>query len=274
MSPQNDVQRTRPENIKVEEAFNSFVKAFGGDLVVDRLAPRAERGENADYVFDAAQVVAELKCLEKNLFACEEDVPRIERMIQSHSESGAVSGHRALRWVLGQEPTPRVYREDMVRHARRTIETAVRKADHQIRATKSALDAEHYRGLLLIVSDGNYFLEPREVLALLLPLMQSRAKRSPVDGFVYFTANMATSHPDRLREELFWVPCYRDDGVAEFAKFVNDLGRKWGRYYAEAIGGAGSNTGKRNIRDRRRLSLFRGTALGPVECYRVKENQE
>ena len=66
--------------------------------------------------------------------------------------------------------------------------------------------------------------------------MQDRAGQPPIDGFVYFTANMATRHPDRLREEVFWIPAYREEGASRLTRFVDDLGRKWGRYYAEVIG--------------------------------------
>ena len=53
--------------IPVESAMNDCVQAFGGELGAN-LRPSVNSPKNADYVFREDNVVAELKCLENDLF--------------------------------------------------------------------------------------------------------------------------------------------------------------------------------------------------------------
>ena len=47
--------------------LKAFVVKFGGELVGD-LVPNVNPSKNADYVFRSPQVVAELKCVEREGF--------------------------------------------------------------------------------------------------------------------------------------------------------------------------------------------------------------
>lgn len=225
----------RPDPIPVEASFNEFVVELGGQLVSDLMPATPSRPLNADYYFPVDGVIVELKCFEKNLFNCYEDVPRILSIIERHRDSGAVSGYKGLRWVLGQEHIPQEYRRDMLSLARRHIEDVIRKADKQIRSTKALLNLPNARGLVLLANDGNYFSHPAEAVALICQVMQEHFLESSVDGFVYFTVNVVAKAPGTDRELAFWIPVYRKEGD-EVGSFVNRLGSEWNSFYARKVG--------------------------------------
>jgi hypothetical protein len=226
----------RPEPIPVEEFFNEFVLEFGGELVSNLMTPNTNLPRNADYLFRQDKVVCELKCLEKDLFNNDEDVERLMSLIENWISSGKITGHKALRWVLGQERLNEECYADLIKLARRTTETAIRSAKHQIQSTKNYFKLPKANGLLLIANDGNYFLEHQNFFRLILKVMINKFMDSSIDGFVYFSANMPVTMPYEKREMLVWFPGYRKENDIALVNFVNKLGEKWDNFYLEKIG--------------------------------------
>lgn len=233
--PQGVEGLVRPEPLPVEATFNEFVKQFGGELISELLQTDPQRPQNADYYFSSHNVIAELKCFEKDLFNNRDDIERINRIIKKNHDSGLVDGYKGFRWLLGQEPLPSEYRRDMLSIARRYYENAIRKADKQIESTQKLLGLPNARGLVLLANDGNYFSHPAEAASLIAQVMQQHFMESHLDGFVYFTVNSVAKVPDNDREQLFWIPSYRKAGDS-LGDFVNLLGASWGNFYAEKIG--------------------------------------
>lgn len=50
----------------LENAFNQFVKKFGGELISELMPRSGNISDNADYLFRQQNIVVELKCLEKD----------------------------------------------------------------------------------------------------------------------------------------------------------------------------------------------------------------
>ena len=226
-----------PEPIYVRDSFAEFVREFGGEVIDDSLAKDPHAQKNADYIFRKHSVIAELKCLEKDLFNDKEDIERLGRLIQKWTTNGTVDGSTALRWVLGQEDLPAECYREMIQLAARTIKTAVRSAKKQVASIKEQLDLPNAYGLLLLANDGNYFLQHQHFFGLTCQVMQHPDfNDSCIDGFVYFTANMPVEMPDQEREMLLWSPAYRDENNKSLSSFVNSLGAKWFYYYQQKIG--------------------------------------
>lgn len=226
-----------PDPIPVRESFAEFVREFGGEVIDDFLPKDPHSPKNADYVFRKDNVVAELKCLEKDSFNDEEDVERLGRLIQKWTTNGTVDGYTAFRWVLGQEHLPAECYREMVELAARTIKTAVRSAKKQIERMKEQSGLPQANGLLLLANDGNYFLQHQHFIGLTCQVMQHPDFiNSSIDGFVYFTANMPMSMPRQEREMLLWSPSYRDENNESLSKFVNALGARWFSFYQRKIG--------------------------------------
>ncbi|MBK9353836.1 MAG: hypothetical protein IPN09_07700, partial [Bacteroidetes bacterium] len=57
----------RPENVNVEDFFNEYVEYFGGQVISNNEQNLVDRA-NADYLFKDDNVIAELKCFQKDLF--------------------------------------------------------------------------------------------------------------------------------------------------------------------------------------------------------------
>jgi len=223
----------RPDPIPVEASFSEFVKEVGGELVVELIPKTPESPKNADYFFPKPNVVVELKCFEKDLFNTPDDVPRLGKIIERHNEK--VTGSEAIQWLFGRRQAPKEYRRDMLSLARRQIETAVRKANKQIQATKDALNIPDARGLVLIANDGNYFLEPMQGFHLIIQVMLEHFRECAIDGFVYFSVNVAAQDPRTNRELMFWMPSYSQEG-GDLPDFVNQLGADWNIFYSKKIG--------------------------------------
>lgn len=224
----------RPEPIPVEASFNEFVKEVGGELVGDLIPKDPNQPKNADYLFTKSNVVVELKCFEKDLFNTPEDVPRIGKIIERHNEK--VTGSEAIQWLYRRRPAPKEYRRDMLSLARRQIEGTVRTANKQIQATKEVLNIPDARGLVLLANDGNYFLEPMQAFYLIIQVMIEHFMDCSIDGFVYFSVNVAAEDPRTDRELMFWMPSYNKEDDVELSSFVNRLGADWNSFYSRKIG--------------------------------------
>lgn len=226
-----------PDPISVRESFAEFVREFGGEVVDDWLSKDPNPPKNADYLFRKENVVAELKCLEKDSFNDAGDVERVGRLIQKWIKNGSVDGYTAFRWVLGQEHLPAECYREMVELTARTIKTAVRSAKKQIERMKEQLNMPQANGLLLLANDGNYFLQHQHFFGLICQVMQHPDFiNSSIDGFVYFTANMPVRMPEQEREMLLWSPAYRDENNKPLSSFVNAVGAKWFSFYQRKIG--------------------------------------
>ena len=153
------MQLQRPEPIPVDNSFNEFVKKFGGDLVSDLMPHGIDLPKNADYLFRPNPVatrrepvvVAELKCLEKELFNNDEDAQRLEELFQKWTVRGAATKSELLGWAFRGQRLPVKCQQDMIKVATRTIETAIRKAKKQIQSTRERFELPQARGLLLLV---------------------------------------------------------------------------------------------------------------------------
>ncbi|GAC1370299.1 MAG: hypothetical protein NVS3B3_02520 [Aquirhabdus sp.] len=226
----------RPKPIPVEESFNEFVIEFGGELVSSLMSQEKTLPRNADYLFRNEHVIAELKCLEKNSFNNDEDVGRLGNLIQKWTSSKIINGSNAIKWLNGQERLPSECYQDMINLAARTIETAIRSAKKQIELTKVFFDLPEANGVLLLVNDGNYFLEHQHIFALTCQIMERKFKNSSIDGFVYFSVNMPAVMPEHKLEMLPWFPAYRDENNESLGAFINKLGEQWIAFYRNKIG--------------------------------------
>ena len=243
----------RPPIIPVEASFNEFVVEFGGSLVSELISIITNLPNNADYYFKDENVIIELKSFEKDHFSVPEDIVRMGKIIEKHRETGDVSGYAGVKWLLGQQDIPALYKRDRFSHVRRHIESTFRKANKQIKSTKVLLGKPDSRGLVLVANDGNYFSHPAEAIMLICEVMRRHFLDSDIDGVIYFTLNTHAKISGNSRELNYWVPVYRKDGD-EVAKFVNKLGASWSEFYSRKIG---ENVPKFETDDIRVLKLMK-----------------
>lgn len=226
------------DRFSVEEVFDDFVKTFGGRLVRD-LIENIQPSSNADYLFEDPGVVAELKCLERETFNDD-----YKRKMQQLTEDWA---RRRLLIVFG---TRRINLKSIPQECQlewlRLLETplqnhVIASANKQIRATKKQLGKPTAKGLLLLVSDGNFSLQPADVLALVSRILNKRTgegerQYSNIHGIAYFSLNMRIQVPGLEPSATFWMGGSRDVTDTLLQEFIDSLDKAWHEYFSRLYG--------------------------------------
>jgi hypothetical protein len=230
---------SRHQRIPVEKTFDEFVCGFGGSKVLDLLALREDlKGSpplNADYVFPAHNVIAELKCLEENTYSPDEFKEVFQSLMDDWERRGV------LPWrlyggpiVVQSRDLPLVCQLELEKLISGTLRNVIKKANKQIRVTKETLHLTNARGLLLLVSDGNYFLRPEQIFPLLGRLLRERY--SNISSVVYFTVNSVVDMPNLNRDGLVWIQSIRANAEPVSSEFLAALRAGWFQYLSRRLG--------------------------------------
>lgn len=221
-----------PPLIDVEKEFGKLVKAFGGSLGSE-IFGSSPSFANADYLFRDQGVVAELKCMEKDVLAD----PICKAAISEATERWVAAGKIPPFWGTVRIETGKLSAEcqrEFFQILRKPIHGAIEKANRQIRETKSNLNLPGAKGLLLLVNDGCWSIESETMLYLADISLGDRF--SSINSVVYFTVNMPASMPGIERDVLVWIPAARKDIEPVGADFLGKLQQAWCAYHESLIG--------------------------------------
>ena len=216
----------RPEIVNVENIFNEYVEYFGGQ-VISKNEENFDDRPNADYLFRNQNVIAELKCFQKDLFNNEEDIPRLLNFFDKWEEQKLIEQGDKLGILLGAKRLPKVCYIDLLNACTKTVDRILHKANKQIKESKKTFSLPTAKGLVLLCNDGNYFIQNGTFVKLIADLMSRKYMDSDIDGFVYFTVNQTATMPDSDLDWNLWFPSYRQENDEEFGDFVNELGYKF-----------------------------------------------
>ena len=156
-------QKWTPTHVEIEPSFDAFVATFRGGQLIRNLITN-KRGQmplKADYLFAADNVVAELKCLEKNPMEASDWPPRLAKAFRT-------AGHNfsdLMGYLVRGEPMPHAVREKLFHWLRDAIRTVVKGGNRQIRASKRELGKTDAKGVLLVANDNNYGLGPAAIIS-------------------------------------------------------------------------------------------------------------
>lgn len=215
----------RPEIVNVENFLNEYVEYFGGQ-VISKDEQNLDDRPNADYLFREQNVIAELKCFQKDLFNSEDDIPRIFIFLDKWEKQKLIRQGDKLGLLLGSKKLPTECQVDLLKACEKTIDRALHKANKQIKESKTTFSLPTSKGLVLLCNDGNYFVQNYTFIGLIANLMIRKYMNSDIDGFVYFTLNQTSIMPESNLDWCLWCPFYRQENDKEFGKFVNELGFK------------------------------------------------
>lgn len=230
---------SRPPYIPVEPAFDEFVTLFGGSKISTLLSEyedlKGSPPPNADYLFGRDNVIAELKCLEEDTYSPGEFKEVFSSLINDWQDRGLLS------WRLYGGPMliqsrdlPIECQLELEQQINRRLRKVITKANRQIRLTKEILGFPNAKGLLLLVSDGNYFLRPDHVLPLVGRILRTRF--SSINSVVYFTVNSAVDMPNLNRDGLIWIQSVRDNFETVAPEFLSRLRAGWFQHLALKLG--------------------------------------
>ena len=161
----------------VEDELAAALAPLGCVRVTDLLG-RSPGHENADFFLDAADVVAELKCLDEDKIKDDRITEKASNLYLEELRSG-----RAPDIVFGEaQMTTGGYSAEFTSKIsglyRVPIERQVRKADRQIGKTKAALGRSAATGLLLIANNNHTALDPWQALSRYL--LNGRPAATPI----------------------------------------------------------------------------------------------
>ncbi len=236
-----DPDYSQMRGVADEPHWNEFVQTAGGQLIAPLI--KRERVQNADYLFPAAQVIAELKVLETEFADAPGMQARIERFAEKYSGMDPDDAARSLR-------------RDILLELKKPLQRIVNKANRQIRETKAELGLPDHRGVLICVNDGFRGIPPGLVIGLIGHIMSGTSYKS-ITAVIYQT-NHYVEFEELPFAALLWSPMYADAAGEDLVGFVNDLGRRW-RSYAATKEGAPEYS-----EERERLNLSAATIVtGP-----------
>ena len=226
----------RPKNLDVEKTFNQFVIEQGGKLVVQLLSKIETL--NADYSFETPDVIAELKCFQKDIFGSEDDIERFGLLVSKWVTKGYIKKEDEFKTLLGANELPIECKRELIERATKTIDSVIYKADKQIIETKKILGRPQAYGLLLLANNGNYFFQNAQFLSVICDLMQRKYLNSSIDGFVFFTINQTTRIPGSDLDWNIWIPSYRGDSDdMTLSNFVDTLGYQFQNVFLPKVTG-------------------------------------
>ncbi len=214
-----------PQFVEIEDEFGRFVRTFRGGTIVRDLIPDAPQMPlNADYLFSDDNIVAELKCLHKDV----SDREQLSRRFLSVCQRLGYPTEHALRIAFREIPLPRNVAQAVITKSLDHVRKALRKAHHQILATKQQLGRMNALGLVIISNERNIELTPFELIQFMLSQLTAMAS-DHIDGVIYMTPNLY--HPvgqDGVLRSL-WLPGYRRAGT-RLTDFVDELGTAWFKF--------------------------------------------
>jgi hypothetical protein len=215
----------RPQ-FSVEEALARVVSRAGGLLVTDILPARTNLPKNADYVFPEHNVVAELKCLQRDLSEDLEFSAKIQRLYAEWIEQGKRVPLVWGRAQVGLGDLPLECAHELISLYRKPIHWRIREANQQLRSTKQALNIERAKGLLILIHDGDYSLSPETVTNLVSRCMKG-GHFSSVNDLIYANGNMRATRSGDSLEYMFFTHFHRDPNRAVPSELIESLGVEW-----------------------------------------------
>ena len=221
----------------LENAFNRFIKDFGGEFI-DEINPQdPNKLKNADYIFRQQNVVAELKRFDKNYYQTNADVERLMKQVEKSIANGYIS-ESELSQYLSKETEPDKITDVILSGVRGTVEDKIRSAEKQIKKIKEVFKMPDAKRLLLLANDKSYFtqLTPLIYIHITEKLLSERPD-TPIDGFVYFATNKNYELPTEKENGIIWINNYLRKGQEEFAGFIDKLGISWAEFVCRNTGG-------------------------------------
>ena len=223
----------RPFVDNVEDFITEFVRSTNGQLVTECLSNTPDF-ENADYFYKTDNIVIELKCLEKDLFS-DEDLERNERLIDKWLEEKLITKADIIAIFLRKKQIPEECLLEMFKLARRTFQKIIEKANKQLKETKVKVGNTDTKKVLLVCNDGNYLFPNDLLLSLICDIIATR-KEIDIDCTIYFTVNQASFIPNSDLDWGLWAPAYGENASEHLHQFVNELGRKFNKFYNDTFG--------------------------------------
>lgn len=207
--------------ILVETTWREFVRSING-TVLDDVLPQPRTFENADFVFLDTGTIAELKEIETEFSSSAAFRSKFDGLMRKLIAE-------APNWrpplFGGSGEYPKWFGSEFVRLFRAPLARILKKANRQVRDTKTYFKITRATGILLLVNDGFSAIGPEPIRALTSQLLLH--SYSSIDCCIYLTINRYVAIAGSDEPRLLWVPTYSDRAQDSLVAFVDELGRRW-----------------------------------------------
>lgn len=218
----------QPPRIDIETEFATCVRKIGGEVLADRLGA-SPPFKNADYLFNTDNVVAELKCLQRDTRTEPTFKERVQAMhVRWHQEGKVHLPSGKVR--VNSRTLPDECQAELSDLLTSRLKNVVQKANDQIKSTKEHLALPEAKGLLLLANDGDMIFQLDVVLHTLHRVLHGKYRQ--ISSVVYFTGNDPVMCPGVPLPALIWMPLAISDrpnqvrpGVDE--PFIEKLAAGW-----------------------------------------------
>jgi hypothetical protein len=218
-------------HVDIDKEFAAVVKKCGG-VVLDEELPKKREFYNADFVFHQSKVIAELKRLDGD----KSDDPAIKQRLgnlwERWRERGLVQGPTPP--VIDSRQVPPFCQNEMVRTMGESIRGRIKKANLQIKATKSAENWPDYRGMLFLANDGNFIMEMPAMLHLIALSIKDHFHE--IESVTLFSGNILSWVSGMDQPTKMWFTLQRDGTILSLTELAEKLGAEWGMHYSSITG--------------------------------------
>lgn len=215
------------ELINIEKEFDKFVPDVGGQRVDEIVGP-SPNFSNADYLFDKDGIIAELKCLQDNKLNDKELNKKIVKICQKWRNRGYNIKITKNGWRATVSNLPQECSKEILRLYAKPIKKRIDKANKQIKDTKTKLNKENYKGVLLIANDGNLAVDPEHMYHILSRSMMNT--HSGINAVIFFTVNYPGKAKLTNLDTLVWAGLNRPNLEPVNEEFFLKLQAGWSRH--------------------------------------------
>ncbi len=215
--------------LPVEATFDEFVVSTGGEKVSE-LLPKSPEFPNADYFLEQRTLVAELKSVETEFGGNKAFMAGFDGIMKDLLKADPTWRPQ----LFGGKPIPKEFLARIIRLYRPPLGRILKKANRQIKETKTQFNLGRSHGVLFIVNDHFLELPPDTVRALVASILTH--SYSSVDCFVYLTLNTYVEVPSSEYANLLWVPCYAERAPDSLVNQINRVGKAWFDFLEKKVG--------------------------------------
>jgi len=178
----------------LEERFLAFARQLPNAEAIDdlELTREQERAKRADFFLQARTIIVEVKTLKTNT------QPKIDKLLKPYRETPAwpeFYGKWDLSKVVACLPDADRLREEIANAIASAIPDLVRRANRQLRETKTSFNLPTSEGVLVLLNDGLSALPPETIIGILDRELGKRTSLgTPRYPEIAFTWMMAEPH--------------------------------------------------------------------------------
>jgi hypothetical protein len=213
--------------------MDQAVCAAGGRCVRDLVGCNVSF-KNADYLFPSDNVVAELKSLEKDLLSDPSVGEKMHVLYNDWINKGYDVPIIFGEGILRTDQIPAECAQEVIRIFKSRLESAVlRRANRQIRETKTNLDYPSALGLLLLSNEGNFVFDPAMMAHALYHALD--AKLPCIEHAIFFSANLV-AHSGTAPDGPLFASIAFPNRRQPTGEFLHRLGSSWCKVLSAATG--------------------------------------